>query len=114
MSFEEQIQQWVSIDNQIKLYNEKLKDLRAERNQTGNQIIEYVDTENLRNATVQISDGRLRFMDTKQQTPLTLHHVKKCLTECIRPYEKVDEIMTYIKQSREYKTVSNIKRSYTN
>jgi hypothetical protein len=81
---------------------------------TRNQIIEYVDTENLRNATVQISDGRLRFMDTKQQTPLTLHHVKKCLTECIRPPEKVDEIMTYIKQSREYKTVSNIKRSYTN
>lgn len=114
MSFEEQIQQWVSIDNQIKLYNEKLKELRSQRNQTSGQIIEYVDTENLRNATVQISDGRLRFMETKQQVPLTLQHVKKCLLECIRPPEKVDEIMAYIRDSREYKTISNIKRSYTN
>lgn len=114
MSFEEKIQEWVSIDNQIKIYNEKLKELRAKRTEANDGIIEYVDTENLRNATVQISDGKLRFMETRQQAPLTLQHVKKCLLDCIRPPEKVDEIMTYIKDSREYKTISNIKRSYTN
>ena len=114
MSFEEKIQEWVSIDNQIKIYNEKLKELRTKRNEANDGIINYVDTENLRNATVQISDGKLRFMETKQQNPLTLQHVKKCLLDCISSPEKVDEIMTYIKDSREYKTVSNIKRSYTN
>ena len=114
MSFEKNIQEWVSIDNQIKIYNEKLKELRQKRLEASDNIIEYVDTENLRNATVQISDGKLRFTETRQQTPLTLQHVKKCLTDCIRAPEQVDKIMDYIKDSREFKVVSNIKRSYTN
>lgn len=114
MSFEKNIQEWVSIDNQIKIYNEKLKELRAKRLEASDNIIEYVDTENLRNATVQISDGRLRFTETKQQTPLTLQYVRKCLSDCILVPEQVDKIMDYIKESREFKVVSNIKRSYTN
>ena len=32
MSFEGQIQQWVSLDNQLKQLNEKVKDLRDKRN----------------------------------------------------------------------------------
>jgi uncharacterized coiled-coil DUF342 family protein len=32
MSFESQIQQWVSLDNQLKQLNEKVKDLRDKRN----------------------------------------------------------------------------------
>ena len=47
--------------------NDILKNLRAKRNDTSNSIIQYVETENLHNATVKISDGKLRFMETKQQ-----------------------------------------------
>ena len=31
MSFEKQIQQWVSLDNQIKILNEKTRDLRSKK-----------------------------------------------------------------------------------
>tara|TARA_Y100000591_G_C21841083_1_gene705672 strand:+ start:2545 stop:2889 length:345 start_codon:yes stop_codon:yes gene_type:complete len=114
MSFEEHIKEWVSIDNQIRIYNDKLKELREKRTERSENIIQYVETQNLQNATVQISDGKLRFSETKQQTPLTLHYVKSCLTNCISDPEKVEQIMQYIKNSRETKIVSNIKRSYTN
>ena len=114
MSFEEQIKSWVSIDNQIRIYNDKLKELRSQRTETGDSIIQYVETENLHNATVNISDGKLRFMETKQQTPLTLQYVKKCLTECIQSTDQVEQIMNYIRKSRDTKIISNIKRSYTN
>ena len=31
MSFEQQIQQWVAIDNQMKILNDKLKELRDKK-----------------------------------------------------------------------------------
>jgi hypothetical protein len=39
MSFENNIQKWVSIDNEIKRLNEKLKGLRDEKNGLNTQII---------------------------------------------------------------------------
>lgn len=114
MSFEEQIKSWVSIDNEIRVQNDILKNLRAKRNDTSNSIIQYVETENLHNATVKISDGKLRFMETKQQMPLTLQFVRKCLSDCIERTEEVEKIMEHIKDSRDIKIISNIKRSYTN
>lgn len=114
MSFEDKIKEWVSIDNQIRAHNDKLKDLRLQRNATSDNIIQYVETKNLHNATVKITDGKLRFIETKQQNPLTLQYVKKCLLECIQPPEEVEKIMDHIKEARDVKIISNIKRSYTN
>lgn len=114
MTFEEQIKEWVSIDNQIKLLNDKLRDLRGQRSETGSDIIKYVETENLTNATVQISDGKLKFTETRQIAPLSLKYVKDCLLKCIRREDQVDEIMRFIKESRESKVFSDIRRTYVN
>ena len=64
MSFEGQIQQWVSIDNQLKGLNEKVKELRDKKNVLSENITKYASTNNLSNATVQISDGKLKFTNT--------------------------------------------------
>mgnify|MGYP001386974265 CR=1 FL=1 len=114
MSFEEKIKSWVSFDNQIKILNERARSLREERSKLAKDIFHYVETQNLSNATVQISDGRLKFGDTLQSTPLTLTFVKKCLSECIKNNDTVDAIMNYIKTSRNKKSIPEIKRTYTN
>lgn len=114
MDFENKIKSWVALDNQIKVLNERTRALRDERGKLSENIFEYVETENLSNATVQISDGRLKFMESSQTTPLTLTFVKSCLNNCIKNPDDVNSIMTYIKNSRIKKSVSEIKRSYTN
>ena len=114
MTFENKIKSWVALDNQIKVLNERARSLREERSKLGEDIFEYVETENLSNATVQISDGRLKFMEATQTAPLTLTFIKTCLTDCIKNSGDVDSIMTYIKNSRHKKNVPEIKRSYTN
>lgn len=114
MSFEEKIKSWVSFDNQIRILNERARSLREERSKLGEEIFEYVETENLSNATVQISDGRLKFGDSTQTAPLTLTFIKKCLSECIKNPDNVDAIMGYIKTSRNKKSIPEIKRTYTN
>jgi hypothetical protein len=112
MSLEENIKKWVSIDNQLKTLNEKTKELRESKNNTEQIILEYVETKNMSNATVNITDGKLRFVSTKQTSPLTLKYVEDCLTNCIKNEEQVKRIMEYIKEQREVKYVPDIKRTY--
>jgi hypothetical protein len=114
MSFDQYIKKWVSVDNQIRILNEKTKELKEERNSTEEVILKYVDTNGLKNATVNISDGKLKFGQTRQASPLTLKYVEACLAKCINNKEQVDIIMKCIKESREIKYDTDIKRTYAN
>ena len=114
MSFETSIQNWVSLDNQIKTIGDRVKTLRSERNDIGDHIIKYVETNKLNHAVVKISDGKLRFVASRQTAPLTLRHVEECLIKCIIDTEKVSAIMKYIKDTREIRESSDIKRTYVN
>ena len=49
MSFESQIQQYVSVDNQIKILNEKLKTLRDTRNVLTERLTSQAITNNMIN-----------------------------------------------------------------
>jgi hypothetical protein len=114
MSFENQIQQWVSLDNQLKQLNEKVKDLRDKRNNLEENITSYASENNLSNATVKISDGRLRFTNTKVQEPLTFKYLEKTLGEVIKNESQVKLIMEHLKQKRSVKIVPEIKRFSNN
>ena len=114
MSFEENIQKWVTLDNQIKMLNDKLKELRENKNSICNNILQHVDEKSLENATVKISDGKLQFTSIRQTQSLTLKYVHDCLNKCIGKQEQVDAIMKYIKESREIKFIPDIKRTYEN
>jgi hypothetical protein len=110
MSFEEQIKHWVSLDNQLKTLAERTKQLRNERNKSEENILEYVETSQLKNTTVNISDGKLRFVEAKQTAPLTLKYVEECLGKCINNPTHIMSIMNVIKNSRETKVIMDIKR----
>lgn len=110
--FQESIKAWVEIDNELKVLNNKARELREERKDIQEEIMEYVETNKLSNATVNISDGQLKFANVRHQSALTYTHVKNCLMDCIQDEENVKKIMKYIKQKREVKYVPDIKRSY--
>ena len=69
MSFEREIQQWVSLDNEIKILNEKAKGLREKRSILEKSITTQAQSNNLSNANIKISDGNLRFINTKVTEP---------------------------------------------
>ena len=110
MSFENQIQQWVSLDNQLKQLNEKVKELRDKRNNLENNITTYASENNLSNATVKISDGRLKFTNSKIPEPLTFKYLERTLGEVIKNESQVNLIMEHLKQKRAIKIVPEIKR----
>ncbi|MAU35900.1 MAG: hypothetical protein CMD14_00815 [Flavobacteriales bacterium] len=112
--FQNNIKQWVTIDNNIKTLSENLKDLKAERSQISDNILNFVEQENLNTTTIQINDGALKFTKTKQTSNLTLSYVKECLEKCISNEDDINTIMNVIKTSRESKYSNEIKRSYKN
>jgi hypothetical protein len=114
MSFEQQIQQWVSIDNKIRLLNDQIKELREKKIKLSDNLNDYARENNLSNATIQISDGKLKFASTKVQSPLTFKYLEKSLGEIIKNENQVTQIVEYIKNKREVKVVSEIKRFSNN
>ena len=114
MSFENQIQQWVQLDNQIKQLNEKIREIRDKRNILEQNIINYASTNNLSNSTIKITDGRLRFANTRVPEPLTFKYLEKSLSDIIKNESQINLIMEHIKQKREVKFVSEIKRFSNN
>ena len=111
-SFENNIKRWVSLDNRIKAVSEEAKALREEKSAINDQITHYIETNKLEKATIQISDGKLRYVTTKSQSPISLKYLESCLSECIGNTEKVKAIMDYIKENREVKETTELKRYY--
>jgi len=113
MNFENQIQQWVQIDNQMKIYNEKIKNLREQRNSLTENITKYAITNNLYNKNINISNERIQISNTKLAEPLTFKYLEKALGEIIQNESQVKLIIEKLKQKRNIKTIPEIKR-YSN
>ena len=72
----------------------------------------HVENNDMNNTFINITDGKLKFCETKQTAPLTLGFLEKCLGEVIANQGQVKQIVDYIKSKREIKTVPEIKRFY--
>jgi len=111
MTFEEKIQQWVSLDNQMRLLTEKMRELREKKHRLQDDIHSYVEDNHLTNKTIQISDGKLRFANTRVASSLTFRYLEKSLGDIIKNETQVKQIIEYLKQNREIHVVHEIKRS---
>tara|TARA_Y100001970_G_scaffold83661_2_gene105740 strand:+ start:452 stop:799 length:348 start_codon:yes stop_codon:yes gene_type:complete len=112
MSFEDNIREWVALDNRIKNSNAELKALRNQRSMLCNDIFDHVTNHNMSHNTIQISDGLLRFQNAKVTPPLTFKFITQCLKECIVDEEQVAKLIQYIKEKREVRYVPEVKRTY--
>ena len=113
MNFETYVQQWVSIDNQLKILNDKVKELRDKRNDLEMYITKYT-INNSTNSVVKISDGKLKVVDTRVHEPLTFKYLEKSLSEIIKNESQLKIIMNHLKQRRDVKIIPEIKRYYDN
>lgn len=106
------IQNWVELDNDLKKLNEKVKEIRMRKNDLEDKIMTHVEDNGMNNSVVKIADGKIKFCEVKQTSPLTLGFLEKCLSEVIANQSQVKQIVDYIKGKRETKIVPEIKRYY--
>jgi nitrogen regulatory protein PII len=107
-----QIQEWVILDNQYKLLQEKVKEIREKKS----SLLESLTTngELSSNSVINITDGRLKFVNTHTTSPLTFTYVESRLSEIIKNEDQVKKIIDYLKKRRETKTITELKRYYNN
>lgn len=113
-AFDKQIQKWIELDNRLKKINNEIKTTREMKNDLEASIMETVNNKKLLNTTVSTTDGRLRFIETKTSNPLSFTFIEKCLHEIIPNSSQVQHILRYMKEKREIKINSEIKRYYNN
>ena len=109
---QDEIKNWVSKDNEIKLLNERIQELRKNRDVYSNNILTYVETNNMYNNKVKISDSTLQFSSIKQQQTLSYRFLESCAQEYFLNNEKTKEFINFVKSKREAKFVNIIKRDY--
>ena len=76
-TIESKIKRWVELDNKIKETSEGVRDIRTEKAVINDEIIEIIEEKQLGKATVNITDGKLRFVAAKHTAPLTLTYIEK-------------------------------------
>lgn len=113
-SFEDGVRRWVKLDDELRTVQERARELREKRNNIASGLHHYVEThDQLRAATINISDGRLRFVQTQTPQSLTFKFLEESLNEIIANKESVQQILTHIKNKRTMKLSSDIKRYYS-
>lgn len=110
MSFENKVQQWVHLDNQLKKLNDSAKQLREQKNALEVNLTNYAKNNNITDSTVQLNNDKLKFIETRVTEPLTFKYLEKTLGEIIKDESKVKLIMEHVKQKRTVKIVPEIKR----
>jgi hypothetical protein len=108
--FIEDIKKWVTIDNQMKIVNEKTKKLREYKHKLNDEICSYIKNNNMTNNKIGISDGELGIYDKKEYSSTTYEYIENKLSEIIMDKEQVNYIIQYLKDNREITIVSEIRR----
>ena len=107
------IKQWVNLDTQLKIVNEKTKLMRERKMLLNSHICEFVNENNINHKHIEITDGVLKFYKRKEYKPLSYGFVENTLHEIIPNKEHVEFILKHLKEKRETVIHDDIRRNYT-
>lgn len=114
-TFKKSIQNWVFLDNQLKLINEKTKKIRERKQELSNNICDYLSKNNISNRKIKIQDGEfkgeLSMYEKKEYSGLTFTYLRECLEKIVNNEEQIDYIMDFIRENREITVSNDIRRT---
>ena len=113
MTFQDNIKQYIILDNQIKNLNTQIKNLKEQKFQYNKKIINYIEDNNLQEATIKINDGRLNYNYNTQNQTLTYKYLENCFNKFFKNQPEVSNLLLdFIKKERDIKYIKEIKRTY--
>jgi hypothetical protein len=115
-NYVKKIKRWVDLDNIIEEKKAKLKLYTDERKTLEDDILGYVDDNDIKNAQINISDGHIKFSEQQVKQTLSLKLIKDLLVKFFeaKPTNvNADVIYEYIDKKRDTKTKMIMKRHIT-
>lgn len=107
MSIENQLREWVTIDDKLRVMYENIKELRAKKTSLSASIQNNLSTTNTK---LPLGDGHIKLVNTRINEPLTFAYLDKSLRGIIKNEQQVQIIIDHIKNSRSSKTITELKR----
>jgi hypothetical protein len=112
----EMIRSWVHYDNLAATHSRLAQQARTARTQWEKQVIDHLRDNNLMNATIQITNGRLTVHEEKHAQPLTIQRLESLLHEYFdtKPPGSDDEtqkILEYIRKNRTHTIETKLKKN---
>jgi len=106
--YKEMVKSWLDADEKINSFTKALKDLKDEKKQYENYIIEYMDDNN--NLEISIADGKLKKTVQKSKAGFNEKVIVSGLSEITKDEIKVKDITKIISQKRETKEKTFLKK----
>jgi hypothetical protein len=99
--YKEMVKSWLDADEKINSFMKSLKDLKDEKKQYENYIIEYMDENN--NSEITITEGKLKKTLQKSKAGFNEKVIISALSEITKDEIKAKDITKVISQKRETK-----------
>jgi hypothetical protein len=115
-SYVQKIKQWVELDNMIEARKAKMKVHVDEKKELEDDILGYIDQQNLQNVQINIPDGNIKFTETTTTTGITLKSIKEGLNVFFEQSQinntpiTADAIYAFLLNSRQSKKKLLMKR----
>ena len=107
--FKDLVVTWVEIDDNIRKLNAQLKELKDEKKQYAQSVLEYL--EKIGENVIEISDGKLRRNVSKTKGALKHEIIQSALTDCTNDPDKAFQMTNYIMNKRPIVERVNLKRT---
>ena len=108
--FQDNVKKYVTIDNKIKSAQDAIKILKQEKDKAGKNILIYIKTNNLEEAPINITNGKLKYFLSKTTTSISKPYIEKRLETYFKSKTKAKEATDFIYANREFNEKETIKR----
>jgi hypothetical protein len=109
---EKNMRQWTILDNKIRELNQEIKAARSQKNEIGSAVCEFMKTRGLENKKIDIGNSVVSIYEKNEYSSLTFGYIEKCLGEIIPEKDKVALIIKQLKDKREIKKSSDLRRRF--
>jgi hypothetical protein len=107
--FKEMVVSWVKIDDKIRDLSSTIKELKDEKKQFEEFILEYMS--NVQENVINISDGKLRLNKATTKAPLKEENITESLIKYTNDKLKAEQLTKFIYDNRPTTTRTNLKRT---
>jgi hypothetical protein len=111
--FEQNLRKWAILDNKIRASNAELKEMRNQRDQLSSTICNTMKTNGWQDKKINTGDSIITYCEKNETSSLTFTYLEKCLAEIMPEKEKVQFIIKYLKDKREVKRTTDLRRVFT-
>lgn len=117
--YEEKLKQWIDYDNKLSLLKEEICKLNESKKSLEDEVLRYVEQNDMVGVSVNTSDGTLKFSNRKVQQSITMKYIRSMLhnynVQLIEQEDKkvdVEGICKFLVSNLETKQKTYIKRDY--